>query len=74
MMQLWGSCAERLAREEEVTAQRDFFSIHCLSLGLHSQENSIQQEHLNLTLTGFPGGSEGTDSACNVGVLGSIPE
>ena len=25
-------------------------------------------------VTGFPGGSDGKDSACNVGNLGSIPE
>ena len=28
---------------------------------------------INVTVVGFPGGSDGKDSACSVGDLGSIP-
>ena len=34
---------------------------------------SNYNQELYLPLMGFPGGSDGKDSACNVGDLGSIP-
>ena len=34
---------------------------------------AIPERCITLTLHGFPGGSDGKESACNVGDLGSIP-
>ena len=34
---------------------------------------AIPEKCITLTLHGFPGGSDGKESACNVGDLGSVP-
>ena len=39
------------------------------------QEDPLRRDRLPTPVfTGFPGGSDGKESACNVGDLGSIPE
>ena len=46
---------------------------HCYILMTFTGSLELKQIRLHCYITGFPGGSDGKESACNAGDLGSIP-